>query len=167
MKLTIEHTIPYELSLVEDVILDHYTWNSVAKYMPSLKEVKVIYREEVEGKVCLRKWFVPDITIPWFARGKVKQEMVEWGEMLTWCPQNHSGEFVIEPNIPREWLHHFRCEGKYALESLGENKTRRLVHIDLQVKIPLIGGMAEGYIADRVKEWYAGEANALTVFAAK
>lgn len=167
MKLTIEHTIPYELSLVEEILLDSYTWNSVKAYMPTLKEVKMIYREEVEGKVCLRKWFVPDITIPWFARGKVKQEMVEWGEMLTWCPQNHSGNFVIEPNIPREWQGYFRCEGKYVLESDGDMRTQRIVNIDFEVKIPLIGGMAEGYIGDRVKEWYVGEANALTVFAAK
>lgn len=172
MKVVIEHIIPYELSLVEEIVLDSYTWHNVNKHFSSLKEVKVIYREEVENKICVRKWYVPDIAVPWFAKGKLKPEMLEWGEMLTWCPKTHSGDFIIEPNIPREWKDYFECKGTYSLESVGSQTyygletTKRIVSIDINVKIPLVSGLAERYIADKVKDWYQQEADVLKVLSA-
>jgi len=171
MKLVIEHTIPYELSLVEEIILDAYTWHNVQKYIPSIKDVKVIYREEVQDKICIRKWYTPNVTVPWFAKDKIKEDMLQWGEMLTWCPQTHSGEFFIEPNIPNEWQTYFSCKGQYKLERISNQfsneTTKRIIAIDLDVKIPLVRGIAEEYIADKVKVWYQQEANALKVLAAK
>ena len=173
MKLVIEHSIPYDLSLIEEVILDPYTWHNVQKYVPSIDNVKVIYREEVQNKICIRKWYTPNVTVPWFAKGKVREDMLKWGEMLTWCPQTHSGEFIIEPNIPNEWQKYFSCKGEYKLETIfsanyfSNQTTKRIVNIDLDVKIPLLGSKAEEYIADKVKVWYQQEADALKVLAAK
>lgn len=167
MKLIIEHTIPYELSLVEEILLDAYTWHNVKNHVPSIKDVKVIYREEVQDKICIRKWYTPNITVPWFAKGKIKDDMLEWGEMLTWCPQSHSGEFIIEPNIPNEWKTYFDCQGQYKLESAWIETTKRIVSINLDVKIPLFRGIAEEYIAEKVKLWYQQEAEALKILAAK
>jgi hypothetical protein len=65
------------------------------------------------------------------------------------------------------WKTYFDCKGQYKLESASMETTKRIVIINLDVKIPLVRGIAEEYIADKVKVWYQQEANALKVLAAK
>lgn len=166
MKLSIEHNIPHSVDRIEEVILAPETWGEINKIFPSIKNVKLIYKEKVQGKICLRKWFVPDVTLPWFAKGKIKPEMLEWGEMFTWSPEAKHGEILIEPNIPREWNGYFSCCGQYILKPQGENSTTRLALFDIRVSVPLFGGMAEGYVADKIRDWYGQEADALTILAA-
>ena len=161
MKLIVENTICCSSSNIEEIILNPDTWDSVHQHIPTLKEVKVIHKEKFDNKISLRKWYKPDISIPWFARNKVKQEMIEWGEILTWNPTSHSGEFVIEPNIPNEWKQYFTCYGSYSLNSIDDNQTRRVVNIEFNLRIPLVGVIAERYIADQIKDWYEKEAYAL------
>lgn len=167
MELVIEQEIPFPLERVEQVIVAPETWGNITTYIPSLKELKLIYREEVGTNICLRKWYVPDITVPWFAKGKIKPEMLEWGELFTWDPQVKHGDFLIEPNIPREWNKYFSCGGKYILKPKTQDSTVRIVTLDIRVSVPLFSAMAEGYVADRIKEWYKQEADALTILAAK
>jgi len=167
MELVIEQEIPFPLEQVEQVIVAPETWGNITIYIPSLKELKLLYREEVGNNVCLRKWYVPDITVPWFAKGKIKDEMLEWGELFTWDPQTKHGDFLIEPNIPREWNKYFSCSGKYILKPKTQDSTVRIVTLDIRVSVPLFSAMAEGYIGDRIKDWYRQEADALTILAAK
>ena len=124
-------------------------------------EVILELTKKFDIKISIRKLFVPDIIIPWFAKGKVKQEMIEWGEILTWNPSTQSGDFVIEPNIPNEWKHYFSCHGSYSLKPVDNNQTRRVVELEFNLRIPLVGVIAERYIADQIKDWYEKEAYAL------
>lgn len=157
MNLTIEHKVNINISQIEKIILDPLSWENLRDRIPTLKEVKVLSREQFGDKIHMRKWFVPNITIPWFARGKVKREMLEWEETLIWSPNNHCGEFTIKPNIPKQWEGYFTCKGLYALHPQDSNMTRRVVSIDFEVKVPMVGGFTEKFIADQIKEWYDKE----------
>lgn len=80
-----------------------------------------------------------------------------WDEIATFDPATHTWAFEIRPNVLSGRID---CRGRYTFVPDGDG-TKRVVDVDLRVKVPLVGGRVEREIGKGLKETMDAEARLL------
>lgn len=86
-----------------------------------------------------------------------------WDEVATFDPNAHRWSFEIRPHVLGGRID---CKGQYTFEPDGEG-TKRIVEIDLKVKVPLVGGRVEREIGKGLRETMDAEARILSEYLAE
>jgi hypothetical protein len=129
--------------------------------MKGIAWVKPVSREQ-HGEVVERvARFCPTVKPPSFAKG-ITPEMTQWLERSRWDLRTHVCSYVIEANIPDDWKKYFSSSGVYRLEARGEQSTARVVEGSMEIRVAIVGAIAERFIVSTLKEQFAAEARLLT-----
>ena len=80
-----------------------------------------------------------------------------WDEIADYDPETHTWTFAIKPHVMAGRLD---CKGRYTFVSDGEG-TKRVVDVDIKVKVPLVGGRVEKEIRKGLVETLEAEAKLL------
>jgi hypothetical protein len=88
---------------------------------------------------------------------------IGWDEIGDFDPARHEWEFEIRPHVLAGRI---MCEGRYGFVPDGD-ATKRIVDVDLKVRVPLVGGRVEKVIADGLKDNMNAEANILASYVLK
>lgn len=88
-----------------------------------------------------------------------------WDEVATFDPATHRWPFEIRPHVLGGRID---CKGQYTFEPDGNGHgTKRVVAVDLKVKVPLVGGRVEREIGKGLKETMDAEARILSEYLAE
>lgn len=134
---------------------------TVRKLGTSIKGVTERARSFKNG-VLERTWhYQAHVRLPKFAQGYVTPEMTVWDEQSTYDIGPHKGRWTIVPNIKPEWRPYFSASGSYAIEALGDGRSRRVVKGELELRVRLVRQVAERLIVSEVRKAFEAEATTL------
>jgi hypothetical protein len=109
-----------------------------------------------------RVWhYQAHIKLPKFARGYVTPDMTAWDEQSVYEMGKHRGRWTIVPNVKPEWRKYFSATGTYAIEPLGDGRSRRVVQGDLELRVRVVRQVAERLMLGEVKKAFEAEAATL------
>ncbi len=120
----------------------------------------------IRGGVLERTWhYQANVTIPKFARGYVTREMCAWDEPAVYDMNKHRGTWSVSPNVRPEWRRYFESKGTYALDALGNGRSRRTIQGEVVLRVRVVRQVAERLIVNQVKKAFDAEAATLTELA--
>jgi hypothetical protein len=116
----------------------------------------------LKNGVLERVWhYQAHVRLPKFAQGDVTPEMTAWDEQSVYETGPHRGRWTIVPSIKREWRQYFSAGGTYSIESLGDGRSRRTVHGELELRVRVVRQVAERLIVSEVRKAFEAEAATL------
>lgn len=161
MKLSIEHEFDAPLDAVELAILSPDLVRRIAATLTAVETVEQI-EHRLERGVLTRVWsFRANVPMPAFARGTFAREILAWRETTEYSLETHAARWSIEPDIKPEWRRYFHSDGVYRLDRVPEGRTRRTVEGTIEIRVALVGHLAERMIANEVRKTFEAEAEAL------
>jgi uncharacterized protein DUF2505 len=164
MRFTMDHSFAVDLARLERAIFHPDLYARLVTALDRVEQLTELERTETPEEIRKRVRVRPRYDVPSFARGKLSPEMTEYVEVSRYDRRAHRFTYEIEPNIPEAWRDRFVSRGTYSLAESG-GRTQRRIEVEIVLKIPLLGGMAERYIAEQVKANFDQEARALERFA--
>jgi hypothetical protein len=87
--------------------------------------------------------------------------MTAWDEQTIYEMAKHRGRWTIVPNVKPEWRKYFSATGTYAIEPLGDGRSRRVVQGDLELRVRVVRQVAERLMLGEVKKAFEAEAATL------
>lgn len=160
MRWRVEHPLEVTVEEAFAAAMDPSTLTRVPAYMPMVRSaVRVSQRAPDTHTTVVVDRFEPALDPPAFARG-VTREMLGWDMTLTWDNATHAATFVIDPHVKDEWKRYAVVRGAYRLERRGGG-CARVIEGELEIKVPLLGAVAERFAVKTLSEQFAGEARLL------
>lgn len=160
MQLRLEHRIEAALQDVETATLsDEFQVRLTS--LPNIHERRVLSQErDDDGTIhrVVRYRFGGSLPAP--VLRAIGGAAVSWDEEGTFDPQAHEWRFVIHPHVMAGRL---SCGGRYAFRG-DDAGTLRLVDVEIEAKVPLVGRRVEKFIADGLTDTMDAEARMLDQF---
>jgi hypothetical protein len=130
--------------------------------LPYLKSRKLVEDKEGPGpnQHSWRFRCEADYKMPEAAR-KVLGDRLGWFEDSTFDRGEHTIKFSTTPDV---LAGRYRCDGQQLFVERDDGGMDRIMTLELTIAIPLVGGMIEKTIAERLKETYAIEYEIQTEF---
>lgn len=149
-----------ELAVISPSLVDKFA-TTVHRLGVSIQQVTERSRSLKNGTL-ERVWhYQANVRLPKFARGYVTPDMTAWDEQSVYEMGKHRGRWTIVPNIKPEWRKYISATGTYAIEPLGDGRSRRVVTGDLELKVRVVRQVAERLIVSEVKKAFEAEAATL------
>jgi hypothetical protein len=161
LKISIEHEFDAPLDAVELAILSPDLVQRIANALTAIETVEQI-DHRLEAGVLTRVWsYRANVPMPAFARGAFAREILAWRETTEYSLKTHASRWSIEPDIKPDWRRYFHSDGIYRLDRAPEGRTRRTVEGTIEIRVALVGHLAERMIANEVRKTFDAEAEAL------
>jgi hypothetical protein len=161
LRFEIVHDFDIPLDALELAVLSPSLVDRLAEKLPSIGKVSQ-KEHKLEGGKLERVWsYQANVKIPSFAQSYVSREMLAWDEHSTYELKTHASAWSIVPNIKPEWRKYFHASGSYELVSTPGGGTKRVVRGELDLKVPVVGQMAERMIVNEVRKTFDAEAATL------
>jgi hypothetical protein len=110
--------------------------------LPDLSAPEVLDRIEDANGVMLRARYRFIGSLDPLARRILGGDRISWVQEVRVDPSKRAGTLTVRSDVQADRL---KCHADYRLESTGSG-TRRDLRGSLSIKVPLIGGRAEGHI---------------------
>ncbi len=160
MHLHLEHHIDAPLDVVIRTSLDP-DFEAALRDLPNVAERTVTERDDdPDGSIHRVVRYRFSGPIPAAALKAVGGAIISWDEIGDYDPANHEWRFVIRPHV---FPGRITCNGRYGLVRDGEG-TVRSVDVDIEVKVPLVGGRVEKALAAGLRDNMNAEAELLGLF---
>jgi hypothetical protein len=157
MRFTLEHRFDAPVDVVAQVANDP-DFQKALDDLPNVGERKVSeLTEHPDGTIhrVVRYKLGSQLPAPVVA---VLGDNATWDEIGDYDPSSHEWTFEIKPHMLGGRL---KCNGRYAFVPDGDDGTKRLVEVELKVKVPLVGGRAEREIKKGLVDTMEAEAQLL------
>jgi hypothetical protein len=162
LQFTITHDFDLPLDVLERAVLSPDLARMLEAKVPSFESVTARKHEVTAGRVERVTAFQANVSLPSFARGIVTKDMCAWEEHSTYDTAARKARWFIRANVKPEWQKYFKASGDYVLEAQGATRSRRRVHGDLELAIPVMLRMVgERLIYGEVQKTFEGEAASL------
>lgn len=125
----------------------------VAAYIPDIKEIQVLSREEGAGVVKLHNVWIADREVPTFARAFIKPEMLRWDDFAEWRESERRCYWTLKVRVFSEAV---RCSGTNTIVAVDPQTTRVTLSGDLQIDlkhIPGVPSLLAGRITPQVESF--------------
>lgn len=125
----------------------------IAPYMPDIKEIRVLSREDLPDGPKLHNEWTGKTEIPKVAQGIVKPEMVKWDDFATW---HDSGTYCEWRIATRFFTENVKCGGTNRFTADGPGRTRVTLSGTLDVSLKDIPGVPRflaGTIAPQIEKF--------------
>lgn len=135
-----------------------------SKLAARLSNMEMLQQKEhmVRGDRVERVWsYRANIRLPEFAKAYVTPEMMAWDESSVYDIKKHVAEWTITPRVKPEWRKFFDAKGTYELTALDSGRTKRTVRGNVELRVPVLQGVAEKLIVGEVKKTFDAEAETL------
>ena len=149
-----------ELAVISPDLVDKFGATARSKHA-GIQSITERSRSLKNG-VLERVWhYQAHVRLPKFAQGYVTPEMTAWDEQSVYETGPHRGRWTIVPNIKPAWRQYFSASGTYAIEPLGDGRSRRTVRGELELRVRVVRQVAERLILGEVRKAFEAEAATL------
>ncbi len=149
-----------ELAVISPDLVDKFGATARSKHA-GIQSITERSRSLKNG-VLERVWhYQAHVRLPKFAQGYVTPEMTAWDEQSVYETGPHRGRWTIVPNIKPAWRQYFSASGTYAIEPLGDGRSRRTVRGELELRVRVVRQVAERLIVSEVRKAFEAEAATL------
>ena len=129
MRIFVEDVIAFPQQAVYDT--QRNDMSRLAAYLPDIRSIEVLEREEREGGVrIVNRWHAAGTDVPRVIRPFVKPEMLSWRDYAEWFDDEHYCTWRLETGFFTEQVD---VHGKTRFVALGEDRCRCIVEGDLSV----------------------------------
>jgi len=162
MHFTLEHRFEAPVDVVELASNDDDYQERLAD-LPNLGERKVTKLERhADGSIDRTTHYKLGSQLPPLVVAVIGAAAT-WDEVARFEPAAHRWTFQIRPHVLAGRID---CTGQYTFLRDGDG-TKRIVEVDLKVKVPLVGGRVEREIGKGLKETMDAEARILSEYIAE
>lgn len=128
MQIFSESTIHHPIARVYPAYRDRLP--EIAAYMPDIREIRVMEREELPGGLRLLNLWIPSRQPPRAVAGFIKPEWLQWEDHAVWSDAETAVDWRIAlPGLPDR----VRCSGRNAFSEAGPGQTRVRLTGDLRI----------------------------------
>lgn len=160
MRFTFSDRFDAPLERVEEAVLSE-EYNERLKGLPNVAErVVTQQKERPDGSVRRVVHYEFEGNLPSAVEKVIGGKTVSWDEVAIFDPDRHEWAFEIEPHVLAD---RFECHGTYTFHTDGD-ATVRDVSVELNVKIPVVGGRVEKAISDGLEETLHAEGRILAEY---
>lgn len=161
MHLEITHEFDIPLDALELAVISPNLCSKLALRLPNMEGIQqkehVVQADRVE-----RVWsYRANIRLPEFAKAYVTPEMMAWDERSVYDIKKHAADWTILPHLKPEWRKYFDAKGSYELTALDSGRTKRTIVGTIELRVPVLRGVAEKLIVGEVKKTFDAEAETL------
>lgn len=128
----IRHPLPEVYKAYRDELPD------IAHFIPNVKEVRVLSREDRPGGVKLHNLWVGRGEIPKVAQGIIKPDMLNWDDYAEWDDGTTSCQWEIKIRVFTE---KFSCRGQNRISAEGPGQSRVTLSGKLEIDLRDIPGV--------------------------
>ncbi len=155
MKMEMVHSFEVSRALYEARINDPVLLGMCQGKLPYLKSRDMVESKEGPGpdQHSWRFRCEADYKLPEAAK-KVIGDRIGWFEESVFDRKEHSVRFKVLPDF---FKGRYRCEGDQLFVETGPDSFDRVMTIEIEVGVLLVGRMVEKHILERLKETYAVE----------
>jgi hypothetical protein len=164
VRFSICHELDAPLDAVELAVLSPDLGRLLGERVTSLDSVVTVEHALRGGELRRVLRFQASAPLPLFKSYEIAREAMCWEEEVTYRLADHASTWSVSPK--EEWRRYFRSEGTYRLERLPEGRTRRWVEGDIEIRLPVLGGLVERMALAEVRRTYDAEADTLRELAA-
>ena len=163
-KFKLEHEFPdIPMSLFEEH-LNHPELNEMMSNMPAFRSRELVETQKMNsGEIIWRFKVVAGGEIPPAVQKVLSADMFSWWENSRFVPSEHCIHFNIEPVVAKG---KFEGGGRWQLYEHGKG-TRRVIEGEMNVKIPFVGKLVEGFLVNELKRNFEVEPEIQSKFYAK
>lgn len=160
MRWRVEHSLKVTVDEALAAALNPASLTRVPAYMSLVRSAVRVSQQPTDPRtVVVVDRFEPLMDPPPFARG-VTRDMLGWDMVLTWDTDARAATFVIDPHVKDEWKRYAAVSGAYRFEA-REGGCARVIEGVLEIKVPVLGAVAERFAVKTLSEQFAGEARLL------
>lgn len=162
MRFHIDDVFATTLDRFEALLDDPDLYPRMARELPGILRIELLAAEEVDGVLRRRVRYTPDAAhkIPSFARGRITPELLVFVEESVFDRAAHRIDYRVEPNLPPKWRDRFASHGCFTFAPVADGVARR-IEGEVEVRVPVLGGIAERLLVEDVKRSFAAEAAVL------
>lgn len=161
MHFEIVHEFDIPLDALELAVISPNLLQKLATRLHNMESIQQKEHLLREGRL-ERVWsYRASVRLPAFARAYVTPEMMAWDERSSYDIKKHASEWTISPRIKPEWRRYFAGAGSYLLTTLDSGRTKRTVAGNVELRVPVVGHVAEKLIVSEVKKMFDAEAETL------
>ncbi|MFZ4584926.1 MAG: DUF2505 family protein [Acidimicrobiia bacterium] len=161
MELRNTHRFQHALADIEDAMTDVAFYEQLD--LPDVTKPEVLGREQNGRAVTIRLRYVFDGHLDPIVNTVLGNQEIAWAQTLVFDTAAHRGTLTIEPSVLADKVH---CAADITLAAADDGCTRALAG-QFAVRIPLLGGKAEGAIGPGIQRRLDIEANALADWVTK
>ena len=159
MRFEITHEFDSPLDAIELAVLSPTLGDMLARSLTMIESVETLEHSLEDGALRRVLRFQASVPLGIFKGKNVARDAMSWEETWTYRLANHASTWSIAPK--EQWKRFFRSEGTYRLEPMADGRTRRTVVGDLEIRVPMVAGLAERMALVEVRKTYDAEANTL------
>ena len=117
----------------------------IVPYIPDIKEIKVLKREEQDGIVKLHNEWASEKEIPKAARAVLRPEHLRWDDYASWNEAEWTCDWKIETRVFKDAVY---CKGRNTFSEVPEG-TRIKLTGDFTIDLKTVPGVP-GFLGKRI-----------------
>jgi hypothetical protein len=164
VRFSISHELDAPLDAVELAVLSPDLGRLLGEKVTRIESVVTVEHALRDGELRRILRFQASAPLSIFKAYDVARDAMCWEELSTYRLIDHSSSWSV--STQDKWRQYFRSQGTYKLERLPEGRTRRRVEGELEVRLPVLGGLVERMALAEVRRTYDAEADTLRELAA-
>lgn len=159
MRFEIQHDFDAPLEAIERAVISPELGPMLARSLPQMEAVETLEHRVGDGACHRVIRFRAGAPLAIFRRVDVARDAMAWEEHWTYRLGDHASSWRVEPKA--EYRRYLVSEGTYHLEALGGGRSRRTVHGTLEIKLAVVGALAERMALGEIRKTYDAEAETL------
>jgi hypothetical protein len=170
VRFEIQHEFDAPLDTVELAVLSPELGTMLARALaayngggPSIESIETEAHSVENGELRRVLRFQASAPLSILRGHAVTREALCWREFSTYRLADHGAKWTVKPK--EDFARWFRGEGTYQLEPVADGRTRRTVIGDLEIKVAVLGRLAERMALAEVRKTYDAEADTLRALA--
>jgi hypothetical protein len=162
MRFSVEHALPGTLASLESLLVDPHTYARLERELPGFERIELLASDETDGVLRRRVRYTPRAhdRVPAFGRGLVTPEMLIWIEESAYDRAQQRIDYTTHPNLPERWRDRFESSGRFTFRQTASGVVRSIAG-EINVRVPLVGGLAERVLVREVRAAFDTDANLL------
>jgi Protein of unknown function (DUF2505) len=161
VRFEISHDFDAPLDTVELAVLSPHLGERLGSALAQTKieSVATIEHDLKDGTLRRVLQFQASAPFSFLKSYAIPKDAMSWQERTTYSLVEHTSRWSVHPK--EQYSRYFRSEGTYKLTTLPDGRTRRTVHGELSVNVPVFGPIIERAALVEVKRTYDAEADTL------
>jgi len=159
VRFEITHEFEAPLDAIEQAVLSPSLGDMLARSLTMIESVETLEHTLEGGELRRVLRFQASAPLAIFKSKGVSRDAMSWEETWTYRLADHASTWSVSPK--EQWKRFFRSEGTYRLETVADGRTRRTVVGDLEIRVPVVAGLAERMALTEVRKTYDAEAGTL------